>query len=108
MKKLKLERLNPPLLDRNISLQIGESFDVAANLLAENVNSCRVSLHFDEIAFEEITKNPNPWKFAGPRVEQTILWTLQGISVVSESKVRIDALANGLPQFSVFTAEVKP
>jgi len=41
-------------------------------------------------------------------VEQTILWTLQGISVVSESKVRIDALANGLPQFSVFTAEVKP
>ena len=36
MKKLKLERLNPPLLDRNISLQIGESFDVAANLLAEN------------------------------------------------------------------------
>lgn len=101
---VELKRTAPP--GPQVQVRVGESFPVAASLLADNVSACTVSLRFDDLALEEITSNPNPWTFSGPDIQEEVQWELRGKTAVPETTVRINVRANGLPQLSEFAVEV--
>src|SRR5438132_7738598 len=103
---VELKRTAPLLGVGKVRVRVGEPFPVTANVLADNVDSCAVSLGFDDLALEEITRNPNPLMFLGPSVRDEVQWELRGKKAIRETSVRINAVGNGLPQLSEFAVEV--
>ncbi len=92
----------------HVRISVGESFPVAARVIADNIILCEVFLRFDELVLEETTGNSNPSTFVGPHVEREVLWELRGKRAAAETTIRLDASGDGLPQLSEFTVEVIP